>query len=220
MYYSFFPFNNDNFSFLRAQNKDQKNSTPQIDITEMLNEQQLILEKIFGDIIPINPRTSYILIHFYFYYFINCYFVENNNIKECEKIITRINDIFKNKILYKQNNYNIIINILNGLLNDKINFLKTEKYCSKSLILSLIQYGEPRGRNNDGNNIMLFPVWKTGRNCMILDNNEILNENYKELFHCLFYLYESKKINKANLRNIKENLMEKIKINDFKRIMK
>ena len=217
MYYSFFPFYNDNYSFLGAQKKNLKNSTPEINITEMLNEQELILEKIFGEIIPINPRTSYILIHFYFYYFINSYFIENNNIKECEKIISKINDIFKNKILYKQNNYNIIINILNGLLNDKINFLKTEKYCSKSLILSLIQYGEPRGRNNDGNHIMLFPVWKTGRNCMILDNNEILNENYKELFHCLFYLYDNKKSIKSNLSNIKENLIDKSIINDLYR---
>ena len=217
MYYSFFPFYNENYNFIRSQNKDPKNSAPEINITEMMNDQQLILEKIFGEIIPINPRTSYILIHFYFYYFINCYFVQNNNIKECEKVISKINDIFKNKILYKQNNYNIIINILNGLLNDKINFLKAEKYCSKSLILSLIQYGEPRGRNNDGNSIMLFPVWKTGRNCMILDNNEILNENYKELFHCLFYLYDNKKSNKSNLSKIKESLIDKSLINDLYR---
>ena len=217
MYYSFFYFYNDNFSFTRTQNKGSKNPSPEINITEMLNEQEMILEKIFGEIITINPRTSYILIHFYFYYFINYYFVENNNLKECEKIISKINDIFKNKILYKQNNYNIIINILNGLLNDKINFLKTEKYCSKSLILSLIQYGEPRGRNNDGNSIMLFPVWKTGRNCMILDNNEILNENYKELFHCLFYLYDNKKTHKSNLSNMKEKLIDKSIINDLYR---
>ena len=184
----------------------------------MLNEQKIILEKIFCDIIAINPKTSYMLINFYFYYFINYYFVENNQIKECEKIISSLNNIFENKVLYKQNNYNIIINLLNGLLNDKIDFLKTEKYCSKALILSLIQYGEPRGRNNDGNNIMLFPVWKTGRNCMILDNNEILNENYKELYHCLFYLYDNKRNNKNNLNDIKDyKLIDKNIINDLYR---
>ena len=36
---------------------------------------------------------------------------------------------------------------------------------------------------------------------MILDNNEILNENYKELFHCLFYFYDIKKSHKSNLNN-------------------
>ena len=109
---------------------------------------------------------------------------------------------------------------MNTLYNDKFDFLKTHKYCSKALILSLIQFGEPRGRNNDGNNIMIFPVWKTGRNCMILDNNEILNENYKELYHCLFYLYDSKKNKKANLNDIKDKdykLVDKSIINDLYR---
>ena len=40
---------------------------------------------------------------------------------------------------------------------------------------------------------------------MILDNNEILNENYKELYHCLFYLYDNKRSNKSNLNEIKDS---------------
>ena len=221
IYYSFFPFSsNNNYGFVRNINRDSNisNNNPEINISEMLEEQKLILEEIFSNILSVNSKTSYILVHFYFYYFINYYFVESNQIKQCEKIMSKINQIFERNILYKQNNYNIIINILNGLLNDKIDFLKTEKYCSKALILSLIHYGEPRGRNNDGNNIMLFPVWKTGRNCMILDNNEILNENYKELYHCLFYLYDNKRSNKSNLNEIKDSkLIDKNIVNDLYR---
>ncbi len=223
MHYSFFPMNN-NKSFIKIQNQGKESSkgkncsNPELNISEMLNEQKIILEKIFSDIISINIRTSYTLLNFYLYYFLNCFFVENNKFKESEKIIGIINNIFENKIIYKLNNYNIIINLLNTLYNDKIDFLKTHKYCSKALILSLIQFGEPRGRNNDGNNIMIFPVWKTGRNCMILDNNEILNENYKELYHCLYYLYDNKRNNKSNLNEIRDyKLIDKSIINDLYR---
>ena len=101
---------------------------------------------------------------------------------------------------------------------DKCYFLKADRYCNKALILSLIQYGEPRGRNNDGNNIILFPVWKVGRNCILLDNNDILNENYKELYHCLFYLYENKRSNKSSLNDIKDSkLIDKNIVNDLYR---
>ena len=216
IYYSFFP-NNNNFNFIKNPLRDNsKNVTQEIDISEMLNEQKQILESIFSDIISINPKSCYLLINFYFYYIINYYFVENEQFKKCEKIIVKINNLFKNKILYKQNNYNIIINLLNVFVFDKNNFLKADRYCNKALILSLIQYGEPRGRNNDGNNIMLFPVWKTGRNCTILDNNDILNENYKELYHCLFYLYDNKRSNKSSLNDLKESkLIDKNIINDL-----
>ena len=215
MHYSFLPFNNSpTFNFIKNSNK----SNQDINITEMLNEQIIILEKIFSEIISINPRTSYILINFYIYYFINYYFIEKNDIKQSEKIMKKINNIFENKILYKKNNYNIIINLLNGLLYENRNLLETDKYCNKALILSLIGYGEPRGRNNDGNNIMIFPVWKTGRNCILMDNNEILNENYKELYHCLFFLYDNKRNNKSNLNDIKEfKLIDKNMVNDLYR---
>ena len=219
MHYSFFPFFNNNMSFIKNQNKDNlknSNSNPEINISEMLNEQKLILEKIFSDIISINSRSCYTLINFYFYYFINYYFVEKNQLNECEKIMEKINHIFENKIIYKLNNYNIIISLLNTLLNDKRDFLKTYNYSCKALILSLIQYGEPRGRNNDGNNIMIFPAWKTGRNFMFLDNNDVLNENFKELYHCLYYLNDNKRCNKLNLNDIKDyKLIDKNIINDL-----
>ena len=217
IHYSFLPMNNHNeFNYIKNSNKDK--CIQDINISEMLNEQIIILEKIFSEIISINPRTSYILINFYIYYFINYYFIEKNDIKQSEKIIKKINNIFEKKILYKKNNYNIIINLLNGLLYENINLLETDKFCSKALILSLIGYGEPRGRNNDGNNIMIFPVWKTGRNCILMDNNEILNENYKELYHCLFFLYDNKRNNKSNLNEIKEfRLIDKNMVNDLYR---
>jgi hypothetical protein len=112
--------------------------------------------------------------------------------------LNKINTIVSEKILYKKINYQIIINLLNGLYGTD-NFLKEEEYFSKSLILSLIEYGEPRGRNNDGRSIMMYPVWKTGRNFLIMDNNEIMNENYKEMYKALLYYNENKTKNKNNI---------------------
>ena len=53
---------------------------------------------------------------------------------------------------------------------------------------------------------------------MILDNNEILNENYKELYHFLYFLYDNKRSNKSNLNDIKDyTLLDKNIINDLYR---
>ena len=220
MYYSFYSF----FPYSYSNKNDTK--LEYSNISQLLNKQKEILESIFSDIISLNPNSSYILINFYIYYFLNFYIVDNNKNKLCEEILNKINSIISDKIIYKKVNYQIIINILNGLLYGKENFLKVEEYFIKALILSLIEYGEPRGRNNDGRNIMMLPVWKTGRNFMILDNNEIINENFKEIYKTLLYYNDNKTRNKSNnlnslmnevknLKNIK--LIDKNIINDLYR---
>ena len=160
------------------------------------------IEPIFQNIISINPRTNNTLLYFYIYLFLLGYYIEDENVKICKEIISKINDIIEKKILYYNIDFLIIINLLNGLLNEKTKYLDSEQPYSKSLVYSLLKYGEPRGRNNDGHNIMLFTTWKTGRNAVILDNNDIINENFKELFHCLYYLYGSKRQSKCEEFNI------------------
>ena len=188
MYYSF-------YSFLPYTSlNDIENSN----ISKLLNKQKDILENIFSDIICLNPNSTYVLITFYIYYFLNCYFIEKDNNHICKEILSKINSLLSAKILYKKLNYQIIINLLNGLYGTD-NFLKEGEYFNKALILSLIEYGEPRGRNNDGRSIMIFPAWKTGRNFLIMDNNEIINENYKEMYKALLYYNENKTKNKNNI---------------------
>ena len=36
---------------------------------------------------------------------------------------------------------------------------------------------------------------------MLLDNNDIINENFKELFHCLYYSHDSKRQSKNEEMN-------------------
>ena len=198
MYYSFSPYSiNYNYeSKIELNDTVQKNSN----ISQLFNKQKQILETVFSDIISPNPNSSYILINFYIYYFLNFYIIEKDG-KICEDILNKINSIILEKILYKKINYEIVINLLNGMLLGADNFLKVEEYFTKSLILSLIEYGEPRGRNNDGRSIMMFPIWKTGRNFSIMDNNEIINENFKEMFKTLLYYNENKTRNKNNNLN-------------------
>jgi len=203
MYYSFFSFFPYSTSYFFTP-KNSINNIPKEEnssISQLLTKQMQLLENIFSDFISINQDSSYILINFYIYYFLNFYFVENDKMKLCEEVLEKINAINTDKILYKKVNYQIVINLLNGLLYSKDNFLKVEEYFTKALILSLIEYGEPRGRNNDGRSIMMFPVWKTGRNFLIMDNNEIINENFKEMYKTLLYYNENKSSNKNNNLN-------------------
>ena len=219
MYYSFYSFSpySSNYFFSQKANINNNNINDEhFKISSLLNKQKQILENIFSDMISINQNSAYILINFYIYYFFNFYFVEIDKIKICEEVLKKINSIIKEKILYKKTNYQIIINLLNGLLYRKDNFLKVEEYFTKSLILSLIEYGEPRGRNNDGRSIMLFPIWKTGRNFLIMDNNEIINENFKEMYKTLLYYNENKTRNKNN--NINSYLKDNNAFKDMKLI--
>ena len=220
MYYSFFSFLPYSSNYF-CSTKNNTNNTPKIEqsnISNLLKRQKILLENIFFEIISINNNSAYMLINFYIYYFLNFYLVENDKTKTCEDILGKINVIVNNKIIYKKINYQIIINLLNGLLYSKDNFLKVEEYFTKSLILSLIEYGEPRGRNNDGRSIMMFPVWKTGRNFLIMDNNEIINENFKEMYKTLLHYNENKTRNKNN--NLNSYINEGKDWKDFKLIDK
>ena len=171
---------------------------------EIILDTQHCIEPIFQDIISINPKTSHTLFYIYIYSFLLGYYFEDEPVKICKDILTKINDCFDKKILFYNIDFLIIINLLLGLLNEKTKYLDSEQPYSKSLVYSLLKFGEPRGRNNDGHNIMLFTTWKTGRNAVILDNNDIINENFKELFHCLYYLYGSKRQSKNEEMNKNE----------------
>ena len=220
MYYSFYSYLPyfSNYFFTPNNNSNINMKEENTKISQLLNKQKGFLENIFSDLISLNPNSQYILINFYIYYFLNFYFIENDKIKLCEEIVEKINSIMNGKIIYKRVNYQIIINLLNGLLYSKDNFLKVEEYFTKALILSLIEFGEPRGRYNDGRSIMMFLVWKTGRNFLIMDNNEIINENYKELYKTLLFCNENKTRNKND--NINAYMNEVKNLKDFKLIDK
>ena len=200
MYYSIFPYTEKMDNPMKVK---LMNNSNEVNILEIFGAEEL--ENIFDDIISINPKSSYFLINLNIYLFLNSYFSDNNELDNIDKIMNKINNIHVQKILYKENNYNIIISILNGLLSFKKKiepkneiklFLSSNKFFNKALTLSLIQYGEPRGRNSELNLIMLYSAWKICRSSMIIEKDTILQENLNELYHCLYYLYEKRKENK------------------------
>ena len=159
------------------------------------------IEFIFNnEIISINNKTSNVLIYLNIYLFLHFFYIENDK-NESKEILENIINFIDNKNIYINNEINIIINILCGIFQEKNNFFKSEYYYSKSLIFSLFKYGEPRGKNNEANLIMLLPLYKVGRDSIILDNNDFINENFKEIFHCLNFCYNHKKHSKYDLNN-------------------
>ena len=106
------------------------------------------------------------------YSFLLGYYIEDEPVKICKDILTKIKDFFDKKILFNNIDFLIIINLLLELLNKKTKYLHIEQPYNKSLVHSLLKFGEPRGRNNDGNNIIYLQLGKQEE--MLLDNNDII----------------------------------------------
>ena len=82
-----------------------------------------------------------------------------------------------------------IINLIQGLSNN--NYIDNEEYFSKCLMLLLINYGDPRGRNNDSHGAMQFPLWEISRKTYKLEQ-PFINENFKEMYQALDYFDKKK----------------------------
>ena len=174
-------------------------------MTQTIIELKSIIEFIFNnEIVSINNKTSNVLIYLNIYLFLHFFYIENNK-NESKEIIDNIFNFIENKNIYINNDINIIINILCGIFQEKNNLFKSEFFYSKSLIFSLFKYGEPRGKNNEANLIMLLPLYKVGRDYIIIDNNDFINENFKEIFHCLNFCYNYKKNSKIDVINNNNN---------------
>ena len=58
----------------------------------------------------------------------------------------------------------------------------------------MLIYGDPRGKRNDGHDIMIYPTWKLARIVNIMNNNNsIISEYFKEMFYCLNYFHKKKR---------------------------
>ena len=130
------------------------------------------------------------------YIFIINFFYEKN-FNEANKVNMKIKDIFK------KGNYQLslpdlsIINLFQALINE--NYLESENPYSKSLMLLLMSYGDPRGRNNDSHGILGFLIWKIARKTRIEQKH--INDYFKEMYLCLYFFEKKKRI--LNLYNSK-----------------
>ena len=154
----------------------------------IFNEWNSDINKLFHGIISSDGEIEHNLLKTYIYLFIKTFFFEKN-FHEANQINMKIKDIFK------KGNYQLslqdlaLINLFQALSSEK--YIDSENPYSKCLMLLLMSYGEPRGRNNDSHGILSFPVWKIARKTFKLEQN-FINEYFKEMFQCLSF-YEKKK---------------------------
>ena len=152
------------------------------------------ITEIFFQIYSNNFNVERTLIRSIFYTFINYYYFDNNQ-SELQKTLSDIKEICLNRN-YKFNYQELaIINLMEGMLEE--NYFLSEKYFSISIMLILLSYGEPRGKNNDSHGFMMFPLWKVARKASFFEDS-FINENFKEMFHALEYNEINKNSKKLN----------------------
>jgi hypothetical protein len=153
---------------------------------ETIKDWKSSLEMLLSDIVTVDSEES-VIIQSYIYLFIHNFYLEND-IVMCKEIIYKIKDLMKNLLCYKLELL-ATLNLLEGLVIERKNYIECEEFYSKSLIYSLLTFGDPRGRGNFGNNFLLFPLWKIARQTCILENS-LTNESFKEMFHCQDYMFK------------------------------
>ena len=94
-----------------------------------------------------------------------------------------------------------IFNSFQGLCLEK----GYEECFAKSLILFLLTYGDPRGRNNDSHGIIQFPLWIICNETLKL-KEIVIYEYFKEMFQALEY-FDNKKQNVIRQNNSKKILI-------------
>ena len=155
-----------------------------------------IINKLFNGISSSDGEIEHSIFRTLVYLFIISFFFEKN-FNEANQINTRIKDI------YKKGNYQLslvdlsIINLFQALSSEK--YIESETSYSKSLMLLLMSYGEPRGRNNDSHGVLAFPIWKIARKTRL--EQKAINDYFKEMFQCLSFFEKKKSI--MNLFNNK-----------------
>ena len=88
-----------------------------------------------------------------------------------------------------------IIYLFEGLINEKneeLSLMQKESFYSICLILFLMIYGDPRGRKNNSNEILLLPIWKIMNVVTEIEKDSLIFDYFKEMFLCLEYNIKNK----------------------------
>ena len=159
-------------------------------------------ENIFSNIISFNGNIQHLLIKIYIFRFIITFFIEQS-LEKSRIIISKIKQIFTNGLGYIISLTDLgIINLFEGLINDKndnLDIKEKESFYSKSLIMFLMTFGEPRGRKNDSNEILLLPIWKIMNKVYEVEKDSLIYDYFKEMFLSLDYTIKNNyKFNNKN----------------------
>ena len=209
----------------KTKNSNEKNKNPflnylkyeyKISSSEILKNWNECNLNVFQKIHTCTGNAEYALLKTYIYLFIYFYFIKKNK-EESKKIISNMKSIFKTGFYRTSFNKLAIFNLFQGLCLEK----GGEEYFAKSLILFLLTYGDPRGRNNDSHGIIQFPLWIICNETLKL-KEIIIYEYFKEMFQALEY-FDNKKnniIRQGNnkkvfdyINNIKNNIGDLLSLN-------
>ena len=155
------------------------------------------VNKIFNGISSSNGDIEHCIFITLVYLFVITLFFEKK-FKEANQINMKIKDIFKKGNFQLSLSDLALINLFQALSSE--NYIQSEAPYSKSLILLLMNFGEPRGRNNDSHGMLQFPIWKIARKTFKLEQ-KVVNDYFKEMFQSLSF-FEKKKCY-LNLYNTK-----------------
>ena len=147
--------------------------------TETLKDWRTQLEVLFNESYSISCSES-IIIDVYLIDFFKSYFIDSDY-NQCKELIFRIRECQRSFNFYKPDHLAMIF-LLEGLISELKNYIESEEFFSKSIITSLLLFGDPRGRGCSGKIYLLYPLWKICRQTCILENN-IIHENFKEFFY-------------------------------------
>ena len=201
---SFYNKNNNDYSIYKNLKPCYKIS----DIKILFNWFEYI-ENTFSNIFSFNGKTQHLLIKSYIIKFILYFFVEKS-LEKSKNILAKIKQIYNNGIGYIISlNDLAILNLFEGLINEKnddLNLKEKESFFSKSLILFLMIYGDPRGRKNDSNEILLLPIYKILNIISEIEKDSLIIDYFKEIFLCLEFNIKSK--NKFDDNFLKQNFIK------------
>ena len=167
-------------------------------------------ENIFSNILSFNGEIQHLLLKTFIFKFIFSFFIEKS-IEKSKTILSNIKQIYNNAVGYIISLTDLgIINLLEGLINDKNNELslqEKESFYSKSLILFLMNYGDPRGRKNDSNEILFLPLWKIMDKIHEIERDSLIYDYFKEMFLALCWTMKKRSNKNSDNNRIEPNYL-------------
>ena len=168
---------------------------------KVIIEWEEIIEEIFHKIYSCNGNTERNILYALFYLFI-FYFFFNKKREDSKKVIKKIHYLYHNGGYKLSLNDLIVINLFQSLINN--HYIKSEENYSKSILLILMAYGEPRGRHNDSHGILEYPLWNICRKTLKYEQITI-SENFREMFHALDYFEWKNSLNREKFNLLDKN---------------
>ena len=167
-----------------------QNSYSILDKGDAIADWKAMCDALLSNVTPISNECVTAKVHYMIYYFIQSMYVENN-FQNAKNAIDKLNDIITSQTISIPSSLLGVFKLLEGINFEKNSFFNCEDSYTKSAVIFLSLYGDPRGRRGERSKSLLIPLWKIGRYSAILDNyNTYLLEYLKELYHAEEFVRE------------------------------